>query len=97
MRLLAHNLSSAAPGMRATRKAIVSVWFIVFRLFALSGSGLRSGAGLLLLAGGLMTLALIGPMDWSPRRAREPATSRGEGPVGSTDEDDLARMDSDKG
>ena len=96
MRLPAHKLSAAAPPMGVTRKAIVSVWFIVFGLFALSGSGMRIGGGLLLLAGGLMSLALIGPMDWSPRRALEP-TGRDEGPVGSTDEDDLVRMDSDKG
>jgi hypothetical protein len=44
-----------------------------------------------------MALAIIGLMDWSPRLASAPATRRHEGPVGSTDEDDLARMDSDKG
>ena len=97
MRLPAHNLSSAAPAMGATRKAIVSVWFIVFGLFALSGSGMRSAGGLLLFAGGLMALAIIGPMAWRMHGGPEPATTHDEGPFGLTDEDDLVRMDSDKG
>jgi hypothetical protein len=93
----AHSLSSAAPAMRFARNTVVSAWFIVFALFALSGSGTRSASGLLLFAGGLMALAMIAPMRWTLRRAPEPASRRDEGPVGSTDEHDLVRMDSDKG
>ena len=96
MKLSAHNLSSDAPALGAARRVVVSVWFIVFGVFALSGSGMRSASGLLLLTGGLMTLAILRLMDWSPRLASAPATRR-QGPFGSTDEHDLVRMDSDKG
>jgi hypothetical protein len=97
MRLPAHNLSSAPTALGAARRVVVSAWFFVFGVFALSGSGMRSASGLLLLTGCLMALAIIGLMDWSPRLASAPATRRHEGPFGSTDERDLVRMDSDKG
>ena len=97
MRLPAHNVSSTAPALVAGRKTVVSAWFIVFGLFALSGSGLKSASGLLLLAGGLMALAIIGRIDWIPRLASAAAIRRDEGPFGSTDAHDLVRMDSDKG
>ena len=97
MRLPAHSLSSAAPDTGGTRRAVVSAWFIVLAIFALSGSGMRSASGLLLFAGGLMALAIIGPMAWGMRDGPEPTTKHDEGPFGSTDEQDLVRMDSDKG
>jgi hypothetical protein len=74
MTLPAHNFSSAPPALAAARRVVVTVWFIVFGVFALSGSGLKSASGLLLLAGGLMTLAILRRMDWSPRLASAPAT-----------------------
>jgi hypothetical protein len=97
MRLPAHNLSSAVRDTGVTRKAVVSAWFIVLAIFALSGSGMRSAGGLLLFAGGLMALAIVGPMAWSMHGGPQPATKRDEAPFGSTDQQDLVRMDSDKG
>jgi hypothetical protein len=58
---------------------------------------MRSAGGLLLFAGGLMALAIVGPMAWSMHGGPQPATKRDEAPFGSTDEQDLVRMDSDKG
>jgi hypothetical protein len=39
--------------MRLTRKAVISTWFLVVGLFALSGFGMMSASVLLLVVGGL--------------------------------------------
>lgn len=83
--------------MRSARKAVISVWFLVFGLVALSGSGTMSASVLLLVVGGLGALAIIRPIGWRSRRATEPATRSAGGPLGSADEYDLMRMDSDQG
>jgi hypothetical protein len=82
--------------MRSTRRGVISAWFVVFGLFALSGSGMLSAGVLLLVVGGLGTLAIMWPLGWRSCHATAPARGSKRGPD-SADEYDLMRMDSDQG